>query len=110
MAAEHLDRMRVMLEGQEGHSYADILRVARTSETLGFGAIFRSDHWLPIMGDRQLEANDAWTTLAGLARDTTTIRFGTLVSPMTFRHPSNLAKVAATVDQMSGGRAEVGIG
>src|SRR5438067_6367087 len=102
--------MRVMLEGQEGHSYADILRVARTSEKLGFGGMFRSDHWLPIMGDRHIEATDAWATLAGLARDTAHIRFGTLVSPMTFRHPSELAKVAATVDQMSGGRVEVGFG
>jgi F420-dependent oxidoreductase-like protein len=72
--------------------------------------MFRSDHWLPIMGDRQIEATDAWATLAGLARDTTRIRFGTLVSPMTFRHPSELAKQAATVDQMSGGRVEVGFG
>ena len=110
MTAEHLNGLRVMLEGQEGHSYADILRVACTSEKLGFGGMFRSDHWLPIMGDRQIEATDAWATLAGLARDTTRIRFGTLVSPMTFRHPSELAKQAATVDQMSGGRVEVGFG
>jgi F420-dependent oxidoreductase-like protein len=110
LAAEHLAGMRVMLEGQEGASYEDILRVACTSETLGFGAIFRSDHWLPIMGDRQLGATDAWATLAGLARDTSRIRFGTLVSPMTFRHPSELAKFTATVDQMSGGRVEVGFG
>jgi len=99
-----------MLEGQEGASYEDILRIARTSERLGFGAIFRSDHWLPIMGSRVLDATDAWATLAGLARETSTIRFGTLVSPMTFRHPSELAKQAATVDQMSGGRLEVGFG
>jgi F420-dependent oxidoreductase-like protein len=99
-----------MLEGQEGASYDEILRIARTSERLGFGAVFRSDHWLPIMGDRQLDATDAWATLAGLARDTSSIRFGTLVSPMTFRHPSDLAKQAATVDQMSGGRVEVGFG
>jgi F420-dependent oxidoreductase-like protein len=110
MTAEHLNGMRVMLEGQEGHSYEDILRVARTSEKLGFGGFFRSDHWLPIMGDRQLDATDAWATLAGLARDTSQIRFGTLVSPMTFRHPSELAKVTATIDQMSGGRVEVGFG
>jgi F420-dependent oxidoreductase-like protein len=110
MAAEHVAGMRVMLEGQEGASYEDILRVARTSEKLGFGGIFRSDHWLPIMADRQVDATDAWATLAGLARDTTRIRFGPLVSPMTFRHPSELAKVAATVDQMSSGRLEVGFG
>jgi len=110
MTAEHLNGMRVMLEGQEGHTYPDLLRIACTSEKLGFGGMFRSDHCLPIMGDRQLEATDAWTTLAGLARDTTNIRFGTLVSPMTFRHPSELAKQAATIDQMSGGRVEVGFG
>jgi F420-dependent oxidoreductase-like protein len=110
MAAEHLDGLRVMLEGQEGASYADMLRVARTSETLGFGAFFRSDHWLPIMGNRQLDATDAWATLAGLARETSRIRLGTLVSPMTFRHPSELAKISATIDQMSGGRVEVGFG
>src|SRR6266851_5433119 len=110
MTAEHLNGLRVMLEGQEGHSYADILRVACTSEKLGFGGMFRSDHWLPIMGDRQIEATDAWATLAGLARDTTRIRFGALVSPMTFRHPSELAKQAATIDHMSGGRVEVGFG
>jgi F420-dependent oxidoreductase-like protein len=110
MASEYLDGLRVMLEGQEGASYADILRVACTSETLGFGAFFRSDHWLPIMGGRQLDATDAWATLAGLARDTSRIRLGTLVSPMTFRHPSELAKLAATIDQMSNGRVEVGFG
>ena len=98
-----------MIEGQEGISYDELLRVARTSERLGFGAIFRSDHWLPIMGQRTLDATDAWATLAGLARETSTIRFGTLVSPMTFRHPTDLAKVAATVDQMSGGRVDVGL-
>jgi len=99
-----------MLEGQEGASYEDLLRVARTSEKIGFEGFFRSDHWLPIMGDRQLDATDAWATLAGLARDTSRIRFGTLVSPMTFRHPSDLAKVSATIDHMSGGRVEIGFG
>jgi len=110
MTAEHLNGLRVMLEGQEGHSYADLLRVACTSEKLGIGGIFRSDHWLPIMGERQIDATDAWATLAGLARDTTRIRFGALVSPMTFRHPSELAKQAATIDHMSDGRVEVGFG
>ena len=110
MTAEHLDRMRVMLEGQEGHSYPDLLRVACTSEKLGFGGMFRSDHWLPIMGERHIDATDAWATLAGLARETSRIRIGPLVSPMTFRHPSELARQAATIDQMSGGRLEVGFG
>lgn len=99
-----------MIEGQEGSSYAELLRVARTAERLGYGGFFRSDHWLPISGPRTLGATDAWATLAGLARDTARIRLGTLVSPMTFRHPSELAKQAATVDEMSGGRVEVGFG
>src|ERR1700682_5328298 len=97
MVAEYLDGLRVMLEGQEGHTYDDIVRAARTRQTLGFGWIVRSDHWLPIMGDRQIDATDAWATLAGLARDTSRIRFGTLVSPMTFRPPSEVAQIGATV-------------
>ncbi len=100
----------VMLEGQEGGTYEEILAVAGHAEDLGFGGLFRSDHWLPIVSARTNDATDAWATLAGLARDTATIRLGTMVSPMTFRHPSELAKVAATVDQMSGGRVEVGFG
>jgi len=99
-----------MIEGQEGSTYADLLRVAQTAERLGYGGFFRSDHWLPISGGRTLGATDAWATLAGLARDTSRIRLGTLVSPMTFRHPSELAKQAATIDEMSGGRVEVGFG
>jgi F420-dependent oxidoreductase-like protein len=99
-----------MIEGQEGSNYADLLRVAQTAERLGYGGFFRSDHWLPISGARTLGATDAWATLAGLARDTKRIRLGTLVSPMTFRHPSELAKQAATIDDMSGGRVEVGFG
>ena len=100
----------VMLEGQEGGTYEEILAVAGQSEDLGFGGLFRSDHWLPIMSARSNDATDAWSTLAGLARDTATIRLGSMVSPVTFRHPSELAKVAATIDQMSGGRLEVGFG
>jgi F420-dependent oxidoreductase-like protein len=100
----------LMLEGQEGDTYQSILRLARKVESLGFGGLFRSDHWLPIMGSRQLDATDAWATLAGLARETSRIRLGALVSPMTFRHPSEFAKVVATVDQMSGGRIDAGFG
>ncbi len=99
-----------MIEGQEGSTYADLLRVAQTAERLGYGGFFRSDHWLPISGARTLGVTDAWATLAGLARETSRIRLGTLVSPMTFRHPSELAKQAATIDEMSGGRVEVGFG
>lgn len=105
-----LSSLFLMIEGQEGSSYADLARMAKKAEALGFGGLFRSDHWLPIIGKRTLPATDAWATLAGLAVETTKIRLGTLVSPMTFRRPSDLAKLAATVDQMSGGRLEVGFG
>jgi F420-dependent oxidoreductase-like protein len=100
----------LMIEGQEGISYDGLLLLARKVEALGFGGLFRSDHWLPISGTRTLDATDAWATLAGLARETKRIRLGALVSPMTFRHPSEFAKIVATVDQMSGGRIDAGFG
>ena len=109
-----LSQLRIFTEPQQGATYDDLLAVARRAEELGFGAFFRSDHYLA-MGDA-LEAGgfpgptDAWTTLAGLARDTSTIRLGTLVSPATFRHPGALAISVANVDQMSGGRVELGLG
>jgi len=99
-----------MTEPQQGLSYADILAAARTAEAAGLEAFFRSDHYRGFPGPPDQPTTDAWATLAGLARDTTTIRFGTLVSPVTFRLPGNLAKVVATVDEMSGGRLEVGVG
>jgi F420-dependent oxidoreductase-like protein len=110
MAKATPDSFIVMLEGQEGDSYEGILHIARKVEALGFGGLFRSDHWLPIMGPRTLDATDAWATLAGLARETSRIRIGALVSPMTFRHPADFAKLVATVDQMSGGRVDAGFG
>ncbi len=99
-----------MTEPQQGLSYADILAAARAAETAGLEAFFRSDHYRGFPGPPDQPSTDAWATLAGLARETTTIRIGTLVSPVTFRVPGNLAKVVATVDEMSGGRLEVGIG
>src|SRR5699024_9158842 len=84
--------------------------VARASEDLGFDAFFRSDHYLAMGGDGLPGPTDAWTTLAGLARETSRIRLGTLVSSATFRRPGVLAIQVAQVDQMSGGRVELGLG
>lgn len=102
--------LRVFTEPQQGATYDDLLAVARTAEQLGFGAFFRSDHYLTMGGDGLPGPTDAWTTLAGLARDTSTIRLGTLMTSATFRHPGVLAIQVAGVDQMSGGRVELGIG
>jgi F420-dependent oxidoreductase-like protein len=102
--------LRVMTEPQQGASYDDLLAVARTAEQLGFGAFFRSDHYLAMGGDGLPGPTDAWTTLAGLARDTSTIRLGTMMTSATFRHPGVLAIQVAQVDAMSGGRVELGIG
>ncbi len=99
-----------MVDPQEGLSYSGMLALARAAEAAGFEGFVRSDHWLSLEGNWAQPATDAWTTLAGLARDTRLIRLGTLVSPVTFRHPVALAKIVATVDEMSGGRVELGIG
>jgi F420-dependent oxidoreductase-like protein len=103
--------LRIFTEPQQGATYDDLLRVAKTTEDAGYDAFFRSDHYLK-MGDvsGQPGPTDAWITLAGLARETKRIRLGTLVSAATFRHPSVLAISVAGVDQMSGGRVELGIG
>lgn len=104
-------QLRVFTEPQQGASYDDLLRVAQATERLGFDAFFRSDHYLSMgAGDGLPGPTDAWTTLAGLARETSRIRLGTLVSSATFRHPGVLAIQAAQVDQMSGGRVELGLG
>jgi len=103
--------LRIFTEPQQGASYDDLLAVATTAEELGFDAFFRSDHYMK-MGDvdGMPGPTDAWITLAGLARDTTTIRLGTLVTAATFRLPGPLAISVATVDAMSGGRVELGLG
>ena len=103
--------LRIFTEPQQGASYDDLLAVARTTEEAGFDAFFRSDHYLK-MGDVAGDPGptDAWITLAGLARDTSTIRLGTLVTAATFRLPGPLAISVATVDAMSGGRVELGLG
>lgn len=106
-----LTDLRVFTEPQQGATYDTLLAVARRSEALGYGAFFRSDHYLKMGNVTGLPGpTDAWITLAGLARDTSTIRLGTLVSPVTFRSPGLLAISVAQVDQMSGGRVELGIG
>ncbi len=102
--------LRIFTEPQEGASYDDLLAVALRAEECGYSAIFRSDHFLAFAGDGLPGPTDAWTTLAGLARETSTIRLGTLVSSATFRHPGVLAVQVAQVDQMSGGRVELGLG
>src|SRR5580698_2495841 len=103
--------LRIFTEPQQGASYDQLLAVARTAEECGFGAFFRSDHVLKMGAVSGLPGvTDAWVTLAGLARDTSTIRLGTLVSPVTFRDPGLFAVIATQVDQMSGGRVDVGIG
>jgi F420-dependent oxidoreductase-like protein len=104
--------LRIFTEPQQGASYDDLLAVAQATERLGFDAFFRSDHYLH-MGDHVNGlpgSTDAWVTLAGLARETSRIRLGTLVSPVTFRYPGVLAIQAAQVDQMAGGRVELGLG
>jgi F420-dependent oxidoreductase-like protein len=102
--------LRIFTEPQEGATYDDLLRVARATEELGFDAFFRSDHYLAIGGGGDPGSTDAWATLAGLARDTSRIRLGTLLTAATFRLPGPLAIGVATVDQMSGGRVELGLG
>jgi F420-dependent oxidoreductase-like protein len=103
-------RLCVMIEGQEGVSWDDWLALARACEQYRYEALFRSDHYGPVVATEEAGSLDAWTTLAGLAAVTSTLRLGTLVSPATFRHPSVLAKSAVTVDHISAGRVEVGMG
>lgn len=103
--------LRIFTEPQQGASYDTLLRVAKASEDLGYDAFFRSDHYLA-MGDADglPGPTDAWITLAGLARETSRIRLGTLVTAATFRHPGVLAIQVAQVDNMSAGRVEFGLG
>lgn len=101
---------RVFVEPQQGATYADQLAVAQTAERLGYSAFFRSDHYLAMSGDGLPGPTDSWVTLAGIARETSTIRLGTMVTSATFRHPGPLAIAVAQVDQMSGGRVELGLG
>ncbi|GAA1879436.1 TIGR03560 family F420-dependent LLM class oxidoreductase [Williamsia serinedens] len=100
----------IFTEPQQGATYDDLLRVARATEDGGFTGFFRSDHYLAMSGDGGPGPSDAWITLAGLARDTSRVRLGTLVTSATFRLPGPTAIAVAGVDAMSGGRVEFGIG
>ena len=102
--------LRVFTEPQQGATYDDLLSVARAAQDLGYGAFFRSDHYLPMGVSGEPGPTDAWITLAGLARDTERIRLGTLMTSATFRLPGPLAIGVAQVDAMSSGRVELGIG
>ncbi|MGW6834489.1 LLM class F420-dependent oxidoreductase [Streptomyces sp. NPDC054949] len=103
--------LRIFTEPQQGASYDTLLTVAKATEDLGFDAFFRSDHFLRMgSADGLPGPTDAWITLAGLARETSRIRLGTLMTAGTFRLPGVLAIQVAQVDQMSGGRVELGLG
>ena len=103
--------LRIFVEPQQGATYDQVLAIARQSEASGFDAFFRSDHYLKMGEVSGLPGpTDAWITLAGLARETSTIRLGTMVTAATFRLPGPLAISVAQVDAMSGGRIELGIG
>jgi F420-dependent oxidoreductase-like protein len=102
--------LRVSIEPQQGASYDDLLQVAKAVDELGFDGFFRSDHYLTFGGDGLPGPTDAWVTLGALARETSRVRLGTLLSPVTFRLPGPLAIQVAQVDAMSGGRVELGIG
>ena len=100
-----------MIEGQEDVTWPQWVALARACEEYGIPVLFRSDHYMNLDGRHpERAALDAWATVCGLAVITSSLRLGTMVSPATFRHPSNLAKLAATADQISDGRVEVGIG
>jgi F420-dependent oxidoreductase-like protein len=103
--------LRIFTEPQQGASYDGLARLARAAEDAGYDAFFRSDHYLRMGGGDGLPGpTDAWITLAGLARETSRIRLGTLMTAATFRYPGPLAISVAQVDQMSGGRVELGLG
>ncbi|MBX9978092.1 MAG: LLM class F420-dependent oxidoreductase [Mycobacterium sp.] len=101
---------RAFVEPQQGATYADQLAVAQAAEDLGFDAFFRSDHYLAMSGDGGPGPTDSWVTLGAIARETSHIRLGTLVTSATFRYPGPLAIAVAQVDEMSGGRVEFGLG
>jgi F420-dependent oxidoreductase-like protein len=103
-------RLHLMIEGQEDVTWEEWLALAGACEEYGVEALFRSDHYLSVDGHGERGSLDAWATISALAAVTRTLRLGTLVSPATFRHPSELAKVVTTADHVSGGRVELGLG
>ena len=100
----------LMIEGQEDVTWDDWMAIAEACERSGVGTLFRSDHYLSVEDRRERGSLDAWATLAALAAVTEKLRLGTMVSPATFRHPSVFAKSVVTVDRISGGRVEPGLG
>src|SRR2546429_104347 len=103
-------KIAVMIEAQEGLTWEHWFRIADRVEQLGLDSLWRSDHFFSLSGDPQRPALECWTSLTALAQRTRRIRFGPLVSPMTFRHPALLARMAAAVDLLSGGRLVLGVG
>src|SRR5260221_345768 len=103
-------RFALMIELKQGLTYDEQLAIVRRAHAAGFESFFRSDHYAGFPGDGEGPTTDAWAVLAGLARETEGISLGTLVSPVTFRHPGNFVKLVTTVDHMSGGRLEIGVG
>ena len=103
-------RVCLSIEGQEGVSWEEHVALAQACEAHGFDGLFRSDHYASVFGANDRGSLNAWAVLAGLAATTSTLRLGTLVSPVTFRQPAELANLVASVDHISGGRAEVGLG
>ncbi len=103
-------KIGIVIEGQMGLTYAQQLALAQRAESLGFDAFYRTDHYESFPGPADQATSDAWSVLAGLARETKTIALGTLVSPVTFRYPGEYAKVVATVQEMAGRRMHAGLG
>ncbi|MEM0117294.1 MAG: LLM class flavin-dependent oxidoreductase [Conexivisphaerales archaeon] len=105
-----IEQCGIMLEPQEGLTAVEVVKAARTAERLGFGYLLRSDHLLPTSGRRGLSSPECWTTLGAIAASTETIGFGPLVSPIGFRNPALLARMASTVNSLSAGRLQLGVG
>ncbi|MEE9285787.1 MAG: TIGR03560 family F420-dependent LLM class oxidoreductase, partial [Dehalococcoidia bacterium] len=103
-------QLGLMIEGQEGLTWEGWRRLARAAEKLGFSSLWRSDHHFSLVGNTIRPALETWISLVAAAQETKRVRFGPLVCSMTFRHPSLLARMAAQVDVLSGGRLEVGVG
>src|SRR5215472_16200167 len=105
-----MTKLGIMIEGQEGLNWERWHRICTDAQRLGFASLRRSDHLVSLMGDPQRDCIECWESLALAADWTSTIEFGPMVSPMTFRPPALLAKMAATVDALSGGRLILGVG
>ena len=103
-------KLGIMIEGQENLTWDRWHRLAERTEALGFESLWRSDHFTPLVSDDTAEVLEAWISFATLADRTSKLRFGPMVTPITFRHPAVLAKMAASIDQLSNGRLELGLG